>query len=50
MVKGILKNPNDIYDIPTKLGPSFIIRSFIPGFIASSLYYLTFYAVLKVQR
>jgi len=36
-----------IADIPTNLGPSFLIRSFIPGFIASSLYYLTFYAAFS---
>jgi hypothetical protein len=36
-----------IADIPTNLGPSFLIRSFLPGFIASSLYYLTFYAAFR---
>lgn len=31
-----------IADIPTNLGPSFLIRTFIPGFIASLLSYITF--------
>jgi hypothetical protein len=39
-----------IADIPTNLlGPSFLIRSFIPGFIASSLYYIAFMPLLNAS-
>ena len=31
-----------IADIPTSLGPSFLIRSFLPGYIASLLYYFAY--------
>ncbi len=34
-----------IADIPTSFGPSFIIRTFIPGFIASLIYYIPFYSL-----
>jgi hypothetical protein len=36
-----------IADIPTNLGPSFLIRTFIPGFIASLLFYFTFGILYK---
>jgi hypothetical protein len=36
-----------IADIPLSLGPSFLIRTFLPGAIASLLYYFTFCNLLK---